>query len=103
MEFRSWILTEKIDITVTSSFAGDGGHPDDHLALAVRRVDGPEMVLMRQECLGDIEINGVYEDLGDDFMRYVGIFDYVEEQFNKNTAEWMVPEPGFTCEMGPEQ
>lgn len=79
MEIEEWVLTEAIDVIVTSEFDGGEGHQDDHLELLVYRVAGPGAYLLRINWAGEISVNGEPCDLGDNFPAYVGIFDAMSE------------------------
>lgn len=93
----AWVLTEEIQVTVTSSFAGDGGHADDHLELRVERPGTIDAYLLRTNSEGEISIDGSsYADLGDDAPAYWGIFDAVEEKANEGDGKWVVPPVGFS-------
>lgn len=96
MGFQHWILTEDINVTVTSS-------SDSHRELLVERVFGPGAVLLTVEEDGIIRANGQDIDLGDDATAYWGIFDHVmdshpTEKAGDDMANW--PPVGFTCDMG---
>jgi hypothetical protein len=87
MAIHQWILTEDIDIMVLHS-------EGDQRELLIDRVFGPGATVLKVTASGEITVNGLRKDLGDDAPAYRGIFDYVIDSTN---GPW--PEDGFTCRM----
>jgi len=83
--FEDWILTEDIDILVTTT------EPE----LLVTRVFGPGAVLLRMNSEMIISANGEIVDFGDDGPGYWGIFDHVIEAASVENGLKV----GFHCEM----
>src|SRR6202034_2843501 len=90
--FQDWILTEDIDVLVTTT------EPE----LLVSRVFGPGAVLLRMNSEGIITANGQSVDLGDDASGYWGIFDHVTQAANNQYKGCLAPPVGFHCEMPAE-
>lgn len=99
MEFREWILTEPIDVTVTSTDPGTEDNAQVHTELLVKRVLGPGAVLLRVNWNGELSANGQYFSAGDDFPRYCGIFDEVDELGHTEIDVYRPAPVGFHCEL----
>jgi hypothetical protein len=98
MEFQDWILTEPIEITVTSTDPGTEDNDKVHTELLIERVLGPGAVLLRINWNGELSANGKYVNLGDD-SRYWSIFEHVDELGHTEIDVWRPAPVGFHCEM----
>jgi hypothetical protein len=65
-----WALTEPVDVTLVKL-----GNDDTETIVLVTRTRQPGAITLSFCTDGDILVNGVYQDLGDDMMEYCAMTD----------------------------
>ena len=70
-----WVLTEPVDITLVKLDNGSSDTSECETIVLVTRTRQPGAVTLSFCANGDILVNGVYHDLGEDMMEYCAMTD----------------------------